>query len=214
MTSQTDANSKTVSYSYDANGQVTSQTDKNGQVTNFTFDNDGRLTKEQWMSGGTAIYTANWAYDAAGNLTSASDNNSAYAYTYNSDNVVTQVDNNGTSTGPRVVLNITRALTVGHAPPLMGKLVVTGLPFVILSSAFSILHFDFCILHLIPRAGWKPAPRGECKMRAIWKIPRAFAEFASFGEIPTISRELFGQRPPPLPDFPCPLIWRPTPIVH
>jgi YD repeat-containing protein len=58
------------------------------------------------MSGGTAIYTADWTYDAASNLTSASDDNSAYAYTYNSDNNVTQVDNNGTPTGPHVVLNI------------------------------------------------------------------------------------------------------------
>ena len=58
------------------------------------------------MSGGTAIYTATYAYDAAGNVTSASDNNSAYAYTYNSDNVVTQIDNSGTPTGPHVVLNI------------------------------------------------------------------------------------------------------------
>ena len=105
-TSVTDANSKTESYSYNANGQVTSKTDKNGQVTNFTFDNDGRLTQEQWMSGGTAIYTASYGYDAAGNLTSASDNNSAYAYSYNSANHVTQIDNSGTPTGPHVVLNI------------------------------------------------------------------------------------------------------------
>ena len=41
-----------------------------------------------------------------GALTSASDNNSEYAYTYNADNSVTQVDNSGTPTGPHVVLNI------------------------------------------------------------------------------------------------------------
>ena len=106
MTSQTDANSQTASATYNANGQVTSQTDKNGRVTNFSYDNLGRMVQEQWMSGGTAIYTASYGYDAAGNLTSASDNNSAYAYTYNADNSVTQVDNSGTPTGPHVVLNI------------------------------------------------------------------------------------------------------------
>lgn len=58
------------------------------------------------MSGGTPIYTATWAYNAASLLTSASDTYSAYAYTYNSDNSVTQVDNNSTPTGPHVVLNI------------------------------------------------------------------------------------------------------------
>jgi len=60
------------------------------------------------MSGGTAIYTASYSYDAAGKLTGTSDNNSQYAYTYNADDLVTQVDNSGTPTGPHVVLNIER----------------------------------------------------------------------------------------------------------
>jgi RHS repeat-associated protein len=105
-TSETDANSNTASTTYNANGLVTSQTDKDGRVTDFSYDNDGNLLQEKWMSGGTAIYTANYAYDAAGNLTSASDNNSAYAYTYNADNSVTQIDNSGTPNRPHVVLNI------------------------------------------------------------------------------------------------------------
>src|SRR5258708_18039836 len=79
---------------------------KSGRIANLVYDDVGRMTQEQWMSGGTAIYTATYAYDAASNLTSASDGNSAYAYTYNSDNSVTQADNNGTPTGPHVVLNI------------------------------------------------------------------------------------------------------------
>ena len=64
------------------------------------------MTQEQWMPGGTAIYTASYAYNLAGLLTSAGDNNSYYAYAYNADNSVTQVDNSGTPTGPHVVLNI------------------------------------------------------------------------------------------------------------
>ena len=106
VTSETDANSQTASETYNADGQITSQTDKDGRVINYAYDHDGRMTQEQWMSGGTAIYTANWAYDAAGNLTNASDNHSDYAYTYNSDNMRTQIDNSGTPTGPHVVLNI------------------------------------------------------------------------------------------------------------
>jgi YD repeat-containing protein len=106
LTGDTDANSNSDSYSYNAAGWLTSQTDKNGRVTDFSYDNLGRMTQEQWISGGSAIYTATWAYDAASNLTSASDNNSDYAYSYNSDNLVTQIDNNSTPTGPHVVLNI------------------------------------------------------------------------------------------------------------
>jgi YD repeat-containing protein len=65
-TSETDANSNTASFTYDLAGELTSQTDKDGRVTNFSYDHDGRLTQEQWMSSGTAIYTATWAYEAAG----------------------------------------------------------------------------------------------------------------------------------------------------
>jgi RHS repeat-associated protein len=55
---------------------------------------------------GEGSYTANYSYDAAGHLTSASDGNSTYAMTYNSNGLVTQIDNNGTPTGPRVVINV------------------------------------------------------------------------------------------------------------
>lgn len=106
MTSETDQASHTKGYTYDASSRLISQTDKNSRLTNFTYDNIGRLTQEQWMSGGTPIYTATYAYDAASRLTSASDSASAYAYTYNSNDAVTQIDNNGTATGPRVVINV------------------------------------------------------------------------------------------------------------
>ena len=56
------------------------------------------------MPGGTATYTAAYVYDAASRLTSASENYSAYAYAYNANDQVTQVDNNGTTGIPHVVL--------------------------------------------------------------------------------------------------------------
>jgi YD repeat-containing protein len=55
------------------------------------------------ITGGTAIY----GYNAGGNVTAAADNFSAYAYSYNADNLVTSVDNNGTPNVPRVVLSRT-----------------------------------------------------------------------------------------------------------
>jgi len=69
-TSTTDALSHTASFTLDALGEMTSKTDKNGRVTNYTFDHDGRLTEEDWMSGGTAIYSAIYAYNAASLTTS------------------------------------------------------------------------------------------------------------------------------------------------
>ena len=59
------------------------------------------------MSGGSAIYTATFAYNAASQLTSGTDNSSAYVFSYNSNGLVTKIDNNGTATGPRVVLDLT-----------------------------------------------------------------------------------------------------------
>jgi hypothetical protein len=38
--------------------------DKDSRLTNYKYDNLGRKTQEKWMSGGTAIYTANFTYDA------------------------------------------------------------------------------------------------------------------------------------------------------
>src|SRR5258708_20879163 len=103
-TSTTDALSHSAGFTLDALGEMTSKTDQDGRVTNYTFDHDGRLTEEDWMSGGTAIYSAIYAYNAASDLTSASDNFSAYAYAYNANDQVTSVDNNGTPNVPRVVL--------------------------------------------------------------------------------------------------------------
>ncbi len=49
--------------------------------------------------------TISYAYDAAGQLTSASDPDSSYGITYDHLGRVTQVDNNGTSGVPRVILD-------------------------------------------------------------------------------------------------------------
>ena len=54
---------------------------------------------------GTLERTISYAYDANGQLTSASDPDSSYAITYDHLGRVTQVDNNGTSGVPRVVLD-------------------------------------------------------------------------------------------------------------
>jgi len=94
----------TRSFSYDASGDLLSETDRNGRVRDFTYDNLHRRTSEQWMSGGTAIYTISYSYDAANQVTSASDPDSSYAYQYDDLGRVTSVDNNGTPGVPDVVL--------------------------------------------------------------------------------------------------------------
>src|SRR5207244_838334 len=67
----------------------------------------GRKIQEQWIVSGSPTYTATFAYDPASRLTSASDGNSAYAMTYDANGAVSQIDNNGTPTGPRVILDLT-----------------------------------------------------------------------------------------------------------
>ena len=106
MITETNANSASRSFTYDALGELTSKTDRDSRVTNYTYDHAGRLTQEDWMSGGSSIRTLTYVYDAANRLTSASDPDSAYAYTYNAGNLLTQVDNNGTPNVPRVILTM------------------------------------------------------------------------------------------------------------
>jgi len=100
----TDQLNHTRSYSYDASGDLISETDRDGRVRDFTFDNLHRQTSEQWMSGGTAIYTISYSYDAANQVTSAADPDSSYAYQYDNLGRVTSVDNAGTPSVPDVVL--------------------------------------------------------------------------------------------------------------
>ncbi|OYV78599.1 MAG: hypothetical protein B7Z73_19540, partial [Planctomycetia bacterium 21-64-5] len=97
----------TTTTSYNADSLITSIQDAAGRVRDFTYDNLSRLTAEQWMSGGTVVATMAYAYDLDNELTSASDPNSAYAFTYNGDGLVTSTDNAGTPNVPDVLLTNT-----------------------------------------------------------------------------------------------------------
>jgi YD repeat-containing protein len=55
---------------------------------------------------GDLVRTISYEFDDAGQLLSASDPDSAYAYTYDALGRVTQIDNDGTSDSPRVVLDV------------------------------------------------------------------------------------------------------------
>ena len=103
---ETNANSASRSFTWDAIGELTSKTDRNSRVTNYTWDHAGRLKQEDWMSGGSSIRTLTYVYDAANRLTSASDSDSAYAFSYNAGDLMTQVDNNSTPNVPRVILTM------------------------------------------------------------------------------------------------------------
>jgi YD repeat-containing protein len=69
-----------VTFGYDANGNVTSQTDSTGTTT-FEYDHRNRQNKKILPSSGTIIYN----YDEVGNLTSKTDAGGPVGYTY--DNV-------------------------------------------------------------------------------------------------------------------------------
>jgi len=91
VTGETNELSATRSYGYDAASNLTSQTDRNGRVTNFTYDGLNRLTAELWKNGGSTIRTLSYSYDATGKLLTAGDADSAFAYTYDAANRLTQV---------------------------------------------------------------------------------------------------------------------------
>ncbi|HVA50387.1 MAG TPA: RHS repeat-associated core domain-containing protein [Pirellulales bacterium] len=94
----------TTTWGYNPSSDVTSIQDADGRVRDFTYDNLHRLTAEQWMSGGTVIATMAYTYDADNELLTASDPNSAYAFAYNGDGLVTSTDNAGTPNVPDVLL--------------------------------------------------------------------------------------------------------------
>lgn len=67
-TKTTYSDTSTVTYVYDANGNLTSQADANG-TDSFTYDSQNRLTKETLPGAKTNTYT----YDLAGNLATFAD---------------------------------------------------------------------------------------------------------------------------------------------
>jgi RHS repeat-associated protein len=101
LTSMTDPLNFTASYGYDAANQLTSATDRNGRQRTFGYDDAMRPTSETWVGGS---YTATYHYDGAGQVTWVQDPSSQYFYSYDNAGRLKQVDNNGTTGVPRVLL--------------------------------------------------------------------------------------------------------------
>ncbi len=94
ITKITYAGGITVSYVYDANGNLSSMTDPTG-TTSYTYDKDNRvLTKT--LPGGTQL---SYSYDAVGNLASFTDGGGKVSYSYNQVNeLVTLTEPGGAQT--------------------------------------------------------------------------------------------------------------------
>jgi RHS repeat-associated protein len=101
LTSMTDALNNAATYGYDAANERTAATDRNGRQRTFGYDDAMRQTSETWVGGS---YTATYNYDAASELTKATDASSQYFYSYDNAGRLKQVDNNGTTGVPRVLL--------------------------------------------------------------------------------------------------------------
>jgi YD repeat-containing protein len=80
----------TVSYAYNADGDLTTLTDPSG-VTTYVVDQLGRLTAENFPGGTSNAYT----YDAADNLKSVTDDGGTTSYAYNGLNQLTAVSEPG-----------------------------------------------------------------------------------------------------------------------
>jgi len=81
VTKLTYAGGITISYGYDANGNLSSMTDPTG-TTSYTYDKDNRvLTKT--LPGGTQL---TYTYDAVGNLATFTDGGGKVSYSYDADN--------------------------------------------------------------------------------------------------------------------------------
>jgi RHS repeat-associated protein len=77
ITSVAYSNGPTLTYSYDADGNLLTENDATGQTSN-TYDLAGRLTQETMPGSRTNTY----GYDAAGNLTTLQDTGGTTTYTY------------------------------------------------------------------------------------------------------------------------------------
>lgn len=93
---------------YDAAGNRTEFMDRNGRRREFEYDHAGQLLEETWYAAETdaLVETLTFTYDTLGNMLTAADSNSQYAFTYDTLNRLTSVDNNpdGTRDIPHVIL--------------------------------------------------------------------------------------------------------------
>ena len=81
---ETDEAGNTVTYTYDASGNVTEITDAMNRTTKYEHDLDGNVTK---ISSGDAINT--YSYNVSGNVTSINHNSFKYSFNYDVfDNIV------------------------------------------------------------------------------------------------------------------------------
>jgi RHS repeat-associated protein len=88
------ADNSTITYVYDANGNLTSMTDNTG-TTSFAYDALNQVSKKTLPNGSTITYT----YDPAGNLSSIADAGGMVTYAYNAVNLATTVtEPNGAKT--------------------------------------------------------------------------------------------------------------------
>ena len=82
--------------------ELTATTDADGRTIDYSYNAAGQMTSETWVGGS---YTATYAYNDDGELTEASDPYSTYTYTYNALGEETSVSNAGTPGVPTVTLN-------------------------------------------------------------------------------------------------------------
>jgi YD repeat-containing protein len=89
MTSKTDSRSgKSISWAYDAAGNLIAKTDYQGSVTTYTYDNSNRLVAMQ----NPAYLSASYQYDGAGRLLSRIlSNGVSTLYHYDKDGLLTQM---------------------------------------------------------------------------------------------------------------------------
>ncbi|MEM7758756.1 MAG: FG-GAP-like repeat-containing protein [Cyanobacteria bacterium P01_A01_bin.40] len=94
------------SYEYDPAGNIIKTTDRNGRIKTYSFDKLNRSTTEEWLDeNNNPIRTFNYNYDKASQLISVNDSDSAYAYVYDLNGRLIEVDNAGTPSVPNVVFN-------------------------------------------------------------------------------------------------------------
>ena len=84
MTTVTEPNGATVTYVYDADGELTDTTDQDGRRTTYSYNADGDQTGETWLSGGTTLDVITYTYDADNELTGAADSYATLTFTYDS----------------------------------------------------------------------------------------------------------------------------------